>query len=522
MAQSPFLTDQVQFEPGASGTRLINMGSGGELQFEDPDVSGVFLRSLVGTRSITGVFTVGRAGDGAAYTSIQDALDAVPTSSSTSAPSVLLIYPGDYTENLVIQKDGVALYGFGDVRIINNGHSDTIEISASLDVTPQKITFSGLKIECTDPAGSCVRLIGADTFATGSITVETTVSTPPLAAGDTITIDGNPLVGIEGTRNSGSNNFNVLGSTTGAVAAEITAALNDTSNSFAATIRASIVGAVVTIDAIEAGAAGNLIALTDATATVGALTLSGATLTGGGAAGSLVASERLLLDGCEVVASGAAAYQVRANTCGVIEVRGGTWAGSDNASLASISNCSRFRMFNVEWANDIEMAYDTALDRPSDTTSAYSVGSVGRLHDVASNFAGDGSLTVKSCPIDGSLEQAGDQALTVLSSSVGSLTLSDTTAAILTASGRGTATVTAGSPTLADSLILDSVAFVAPAVSAAYSFDVTQPNTSYTVALESPTTGSVLAVTNKTTLGFDVEASVTFSGTVGLSIARSQ
>jgi hypothetical protein len=65
------------------------------------------------------------------------------------------------------------------------------------------------------------------------------------------------------------------------------------------------------------------------------------------------------------------------------------------------------------------------------------------------------------------------------------------------------------------------VAFAASA-SESYSFDVTQPDTDYTVLLESPTTASVLAVTNKTTSGFDIEASVALTGTVGLSIVRGQ
>jgi len=119
------------------------------------------------------------------------------------------------------------------------------------------------------------------------------------------------------------------------------------------------------------------------------------------------------------------------------------------------------------------------------------------------------------------LAQAGDQTLAVRHSSVGALTLSGTTVATLTASTRTTATVGAGVPTLSEGKITDTLAFAASA-SESYVFTVVQPDANYTVLLESPTTASVLAVTNKTTTGFDAEASVALTGTVGLTIVRGQ
>ena len=104
---------------------------------------------------------------------------------------------------------------------------------------------------------------------------------------------------------------------------------------------------------------------------------------------------------------------------------------------------------------------------------------------------------------------------------MGALTLSGTPVATLTASTRTTATVGAGVPTLSEGKITDTLAFAASA-SESYVFTVVQPDADYTVLLESPTTASVLAVTNKTTTGFDVEASDTLTGTVGLAIVRGQ
>ena len=121
----------------------------------------------------------------------------------------------------------------------------------------------------------------------------------------------------------------------------------------------------------------------------------------------------------------------------------------------------------------------------------------------------------------GTLAQSGDQTLAVQHSSMGAVTLGDTVAATLTSSTRTTATVSGGTPTLSESKIIDTLAFAASA-SESYTFDVPQPDANYTVLLESPTTASVLAVANKATTGFDVEASAILTGTVGLSIVRGQ
>jgi len=516
MAQSPFLVDQIQIEPGATGTRLINRDSEGSLQFQDPDITSVLLKNLVGARNISGVYVVG-SGDGAAYTTIQGALDAVSDSSSATNPSVVLVYPGVYPETLTLQKDGVMVQGLGSAVLQNSGLNDTLEISASQDATPKKIVLRDLRIECSAAAKACVRVVGADTFASGTITVVTA----PLTAGDSFEIGGVTFTGIEGTRTSGSDNFNVLGDAD-AVAAEIAATINDTSNSLVGTVTAEVTGAVVTITAATAGAVGNAITLSVSTTVGGALTVSGATLSGGGSDNSLVASEGLLIDRCELVASGAAAYQVVADTCGPVDVRGGSWRGSDNASLSTFSNCSRVRVHGLEWANDIEVAYDTSLDRPSDTTSAYSLFGIDRVNEVLSNLLGEGSLSIGRCPqFDTGVSQDGDRTLTVLHSSVGDLVLEGTTAATLTASTRSSATAASGTPTLAENKVLGSVAFAA-SNSGAYAFDVTQPDSNYSVLLENPSIAATLAVSNKTTAGFDIDSNAVFTGTVGLLIVRDQ
>ena len=341
-----------------------------------------------------------------------------------------------------------------------------------------------------------------------------------MATGDTITINGVVLTGTAGARTSGSDDFSVSGGTTDAIAAEIVAAVNDSANSFSSIVTADSALNVVTFTAVTAGSGGNSITLATTTIPGGNIVMSGATLTGGSAAGSLVGDGVITIEDCELVASGAACYQIRAETVGHIRVRGGTWRGSDNASLSTASNCALFSVAGVEWANDIQVAYDTTEDRPNDTTSEYEIQSVGRVRAVLSNLSGAGSFAVKNCPQLTSLSQDGDQTLAAYSSSLGALTLNGTTAATLQRSTRTTITLAGGTPTLAEPQSRGSETFAA-SVSQSIAFTVNQPDTNYTVLLESPSTGSVLAVTNKAVSGFDIESAPALTGDVTYSVVRA-
>jgi len=518
MAQPPFLVDVLQVEPGSGNTVTVSMdATTGAMKFVDAVLtSGVLLPDLVGLRGVTGVYIVGRAGDGAPYTAIQDALDAIPVSSSAALPSLVLILPGVYTENVTIQKDGTYLVGLGGVTITNSGASDTVEISAAIATTPQDVLLRGITITNTSATQSCVRILGADTFATGTVTV----NAAPLATGDTITVNGAALTGTAGVRTSGSNDFSVSSGTTDGIAAEIVAAINDTANSFATLVVASAAVNVVTFTAVTAGSAGNAITLVSATTPGGNMTDSGATLTGGGSAGSLVGNGILSIEDCSLVASGAASYQVRADTSGHIRVRGGTWRGSDNASLSTASNCALFSVAGVEWTNDIQVAYDTTADRPADTTCEYELLSLGTVRAVLSNLSGAGTLAVKNCPEMTSLSQDGDQSLNAYSSSLGALTLNGTTVATLYSSTRTTATQAGGTPTLAQPHIRSEVVFTA-STSETITFDVPNPDTNYTVLVENPSPTGTLAIRNKTAASFRIEALPALTDTVGYSIVRS-
>ena len=517
MPQSPFLVDALQIEPGSGDTLTLSRDSAeGAMKFVDPIIpGGAFLQSLVGLRNITGLFIVGREGDGSPYTTIQDALDAVPDASSAALPSVVLVSSGVYQENVTIQKDGVFLVSLGGAKIINDGASDTVTISASLDTTPLKIWIQGLEIECTEDSLACIKVEGADSFATGTVVV----NTAPLAAGDTLTIGGTTLTGVASARTSGSNNFATTGGTVAAVAAEIAAALNDTSNSFAETIEASVAGDTITIEAVVPGSEGNAITLVTLTDPVGGLTESGATLTGGGSAGSLVASQGLTIVDCSLYATGVGTYQVDADTSNDIVVRGGTWRGSSSTSLGRVVNCSSFRVFGVEWTNDFNMSYDTGADQPLNDPDAYEFKNCSRVGLLTVNLEGDGLLGVTQCSSVGGVTLGGDQTFLGGYSGFGDLDLSGTVTVSLSHCSRADLTLGGGTPTLEETSFSGLLDFAA-SDEEVVAFDIPQPDTNYRVFLDSSDPGVVLAVSLKATDSFTISSSAAFTGAVGYLVVR--
>ena len=518
MAQPPYLLDVLQIEPGSGDTLTIARDSAaGAMKFVDAVLtSGVLLSALAGLRNVTGLFVVGRAGDGAPYTTIQSAVDAIPVSSSATAPSVVLILSGVYTENLTIQRDGVCLVGLGGVTIANSGASDTITVSAATDSTPQDALFRGLTVTNDQATQSCINILGADTFATATATVVNA----PLATGDTLTIGGVALTGTAAARTSGSNDFWAGGGTVDAVAAEIVDAINDAANGFTAVATAVSALGVITLTAATAGSGGNATTLASLTTPAAGITLSGVTFAGGTSAGSMVGNGLITVEDCVLVASGAGGWQVKADTVGHIRVRGGTFRGSASNSLSQAANCASFRISGLEWTNDIQVAYDTTLDRPNDTACAYELTSLGRVRSILSNLSGIGTLTLRACSEVSTISQDGDQTLDVLHSTLGTLTLNTTTTATLRQSTRTTLTVAGGTPTLQEPLFMGSEAFAASATQTV-TLPITQPDALYTVLLESPAATSVLAVTNKTTTTFDIEAAPALTGTVGYSVIRA-
>jgi hypothetical protein len=513
MPQPPFLVDQIQIEPGSSGTRLISRHSTGELRFQDPQAI-LLLSQMAGARNITGVFVVGRGGYGAPYTSIQDALDAVPSASSSASPSVIVVYPGTYAENLAIQKDGVSVIGLGQVTVSNVGAANTITVSSSIASTPKSVTLRNLSVTNNAASKFCVSVLGADTFATGSFVV----NAAPLAVGDVIVIGGLTLTGAA-CGVSGSNNFDATLGTTTALAAAIAAAINDPANAFSGLVQATPVGASVNLTAVAAGSGGNSITLSAATTPAGRITPSGATLTGGTAAGSDVALEGLFIEDCTLQATGTAAGQVSGDTCNNIYIQGGTFLGSASGTEVVAVNCAKVSLSGVAKVFDLDLSYDTGNPQPSVVTSEYIIEGALEAGDILSNLSGVGSLKVLSCPSVGAVGVSGDRTLLVRSSGLGGVTLSDTIGATLVGSTRGLLSVGSGTPTLRETLVSGTKSFVASSSELVF-FNIPQPDTSYFVFLDVSTTAVIAAVTARTTSGFTISTSVPYTGSIGFTVIR--
>lgn len=506
MAQPPYKADVFQVEPGAAGTRTISRDSTtGGLKFIDPAYpTGVILADLVGLQSLAGVTVLGTT-----FTTIQEAIDDAATGGD--AP-VILIPSGEYTEDLTISKD-VVLVGLGYVKVTNATATDTVTITEDTDGVPRFVRFTNLTVECTEPGASCVNIDGSNTFATGTVLVNTT-----LVAGDTITINGNVLTGVAVARTSGSDNFNASLATVAALAAEIAAAINDVANSFAADVTAVAVTDTVTIEAVTPGVGGNAITLAVATTPAGGLTPSGATLTGGGGINSEVGLTEVALIGCDLVAAGVGTRQITTQTVNNVRVQGGTWYGSTSTSECVVAQTASFKMFGVGWANDFQAAYNTASDQPLTTTSEFSILNCGRLNDITTNFIGEGSVSLANIPVVGDVTVNGDRTFTAVNCELGATLIEDTVVARLVNCTRDSL-AGAGTPTVAESSFVTSSALVAAGVDTV-TFARTQPNTSYAVLVDVPTAGITAAVTAKTTADFTVTFSAPVTGTVFYTVLR--
>lgn len=170
MVQDPLKVDQIRLEPGSGETLLIQRDSAtGAFKFTDNVLQGgILLHQLAGLRSVAGIFVVGLSGAGAAYTTIQAALDDVPVNSSVTNPYLILIGPGVYTETVNIVRDGVILKGLGGVTLRSAledtpnaaGADHTLIISAANGTVPQSVIVEDVTISNTHNNKACVRVVG--------------------------------------------------------------------------------------------------------------------------------------------------------------------------------------------------------------------------------------------------------------------------------------------------------------------------------------------------------------------------
>lgn len=511
MAQDPFKSDQIQIlgdSETALGDRLLRDDPlDGSLQFVDPRVpSGVNLTSLAGLQQLARTIIVSPSGigaskdeDGDPITTIQRALDAVPSSADDANPWTILVGPGLYIEDVLWVKDSVSLVGLGKVTLRGDTTSP-LRIVEGLSTIPRNIAIRNIRLEGVIANEACVDVL-TSTFAFGTLDI---LSIPNV--GDSVTVGGVLLTAIANGSVPAPGEFE-LGTTEDETADNLATAINDPVNGLVGVVVASALASLVTIRASQPGVAGNAITLVSSVPLV--MLPSGATFAGGQdtAGNSQVGLTRILVTQCELVASATPSYQVRASAVNYIEITDCDLAGSSAASILDIRNCAGLEVVRVRDAVNLEIHYDSgAAELPVILTSSYSVEDLASSGTVNSELLGVGSLTVSSSTLQ-LVFLSGDRPWSFTNTSMGplqvggaspSVTLSNCSRGVLTGFGVGT---------LAESRSFGVLTFAA-SVTESVVFPVPTPDTLYTVVVEQSvapaTVGDIPTVLNKTVTGFDV------------------
>lgn len=169
MPQNPFQVDQLQIEPGSGEVITISRDSGdGSISFVDAILTGgVKLSDIIGLQSLSNVFVVGATLIGASHTTIQSALDDVPTDASDTNPYLILVTSGSYQEDIILNKNGVSLVAIGYVLIQNLTATATITIQADVAV-PEFAVIQGFHIKNATASQGCISVVGASASTVGS------------------------------------------------------------------------------------------------------------------------------------------------------------------------------------------------------------------------------------------------------------------------------------------------------------------------------------------------------------------
>ncbi len=179
MAQPPLQLDALQVLGDPTGTRLIEAATDGSLLFTDEKVtSGLELQRLPGLQQVNKVYLVGLGGSGVgkdaagdAYNTIQTALDDIPSNLTKDDPALVLVAPGEYTENLTVEKDGIEIRGLGRVVIKNSGDSSTVTVESGVG-TPLGFRLRDVRVENDRDGRACVLLDGGALSTIGSELLE--------------------------------------------------------------------------------------------------------------------------------------------------------------------------------------------------------------------------------------------------------------------------------------------------------------------------------------------------------------
>jgi len=530
--QPPFRSDAFEVEnaDAPTGPRLLEADENdGSLRFTDTRIpGGINLNELVGLQQAQNFIIVSPTGAGGSkdangdpITTVQGALDAVPTSADVDDPWTVILAPGLYIEDVYFLRDGVTLTALGNVILRNASAVSTIRMRAGPQSTPRRVKFQNLRIECTTATEACIDLSSA-TFAIGTFTI---ASLPNI--GDIADINGTTLTAIANGGVPAPGEFE-LGTDAATTAQNLTTAINDPVNGLDTLVVATVVGTVVTIRALNDGVAGNAITISSTVPLI--IVPSGATLTGGAAAstGSNLGDDLIEIVGCDLIPTVATGFQIRAKAVNNISVRGGDWREGATGTFVDVRECALFNLIDQPFAKNITLNYDnTAPEIPVITTSSYTLQNVNAgVFALTVGFVGVGSLTLTDCTFLGATLFSGDAAARVFDATrcrFGTFTSGGVApSVILSNCTRGTFTG-AGTGTLQETTLQGSAVFVAvPTVTVL--FPEPQIDTSYRVLLDSPVAPAALTdipyATAKTTTSFDITFGAAQTTTVEYVVKR--
>lgn len=509
MAQDPFRADQYKIEGDSEvglGERVIyDDPLDGSLRFRDPRIpGGVNLTALAGIQQLARTLVVTPDGigaskdaDGNPITTIQKALDQVPTSADYWTPWLIVVGPGVYVEDIQWSKDYTTLVGLGGVILRSSTATSTVRVLAGVGSIPQRMSIQNVTIENSVANSACIDFLSS-TYATGTFTVVTNPN-----VGDIVTVNGVALTAILNGSIPAPGEFE-LGLTTTETAENLVVAINDPVNLLDSTVKATSSVNIVTVRAYEPGVGGNAITLASSVPLV--ITPSGATLSGGTdeSVGSFVGFVRATIRGCRLIAQTTPCYQIRAKAINNVEVLDCDGLGSNVGSITDFRECASVRMTDVRDLVGLEMHYDSgAASLPALAgTSTYTLLRVSGISTFNTFLDGVGDVVGTSVDY-GPLNISGDRSWTFTRSVFGATQIGGANPTVVFQNCHRGVLTGFGTGTLEESVAEGTVSFAATVFESVV-FAIPQPNTNYTVLFENLVLTDPATVFNKTVAGFDV------------------
>lgn len=394
MSQQPVKAESIQIDPAMSGSRLINSNADESLQFVDPFVTAKLL-DLAGLNLTGGVYTVGKSGYGAKYGTVSDAIADIPVTSTVYDPAVIMVFPGLYEEDVVIEKSGISIVGVGPVTIRSLTATHSIVVQSSVVSTPEYLQLKGLRIENSNNGKACIHILGAS--------------------------------------------------------------------------------------------------------------------------GSTVGLNEIVVDDCDLIASGVGSYQILADTSNHIRVRGGNLSGS-SSSLVKIVQCHEFSMSGVGEIRSLQFEYDTTDPVPNQSGSSYRVNDSVIDGNILSNLSGAGTLTLSGISSvnqsKGDITAVGDTSVTVVSCRIRDITMTGPSVVVSNSYRRNVT----GTGTYSEDVVEGSISFLASS-SEAYLFPIEGPDDQFIVVCDCDVDFPV-KITNKLSTGFTAGFAAPQTGTVSFRAMR--